>query len=676
MSNKTGGVYTFGAFHIDVSERELSLQGRPIPLPPKVFDVLFVLVENAGRIVGKDELMSQVWTDAFVEDANLTVNISALRKVLSEDAGASPFIETLPKRGYRFVAPVSHHFDENTHLDEITDVWPRLSPRINGLQPSANDIEATENFNVLPKLARTNVGSGAEFSKDQQTDVSDSPTDGLYISRRFALLVIAVVAIVIAGYFLSRWPAVRSDTAGADSPIDSIAVLPFENGSPDANTEYLSDGITESLIIRLSQLSNLRVMSRSSSFRYKGKEQDTQKVGDDLKVRAVLTGSIKEVGDQLVVIVRLDDAQKNKQIWGEQYVRKFDDVLNVQSEIAQAVSTRLRLKLSGLDEQQLAKRYTSNAEAYQLYLKGNYKWNKHTEEDLWSAIEYFNQAIEKDPNYALAYTGLANSYGVLGNNYLPPHIAFPKARAYAAKALEIDETLGEAHTSMAAVRLFYDWNWADAETEVKRAQALNPSDAGAYDLYSVYLEVTGHLDEARGETRRALELDPLSLMFSTNIGTDSYYARQYDESIEQLEKTITLDPHYNLAYLWLGQAFEQKKMYAEAIAAFQKGINQGERAPKLLAALGSSYALDGEQDKADKILKEMREVAKRRYISPYLFAIIYNGMGDKEQTFKWLDRAVEDRSVFMIWLKYEPRFDSLREEPRFKELLRRIGLPS
>lgn len=353
--------------------------------------------------------------------------------------------------------------------------------------------------------------------------------------------------VIVAGFAWSRWfNGQRQPTnATVASPIDSIAVLPFENVAQDANAEYLSDGITESLMNRLSQLSNLKVMSRSSVFRYKGKEQDATKVGGELNVRAVLTGSVKQIGDQLVITVRLDDVQTNQHIWGEQYVRKFADILNVQSEIAQAVSTGLRLKLTRVDEQQLAKRYTDNVEAYQLYLKGQYVWKKHTEEDLQKSIEYFNQAIEKDPNYALAYARLSGSYGVLGNNYLPPHEAFPKAKAYAAKALEIDEMLAEAHTAMGAVRVLYEWNWAEAEREFKRALVLDPNDADAHDLYAVYLDAMGRPDEGMAETKRAQELDPLSLMFSTDVGIEFYYARQYTEAIAQLEKTINLDPRYN-----------------------------------------------------------------------------------------------------------------------------------
>jgi tetratricopeptide (TPR) repeat protein len=346
----------------------------------------------------------------------------------------------------------------------------------------------------------------------------------------------------------------------------------------------------------------------------------------------------------------------------------------VQSEIVREVSINLRVKLTSEAQQQFAKRYTDNVEAYQLYLKGQYEWKKHTQEDLQKSIEYYNQAIEKDPNYALAYTGLATSYVGLGNSYLPPNDAFPKAKSYAAKALEIDETLAEAHEAMGAVRLFYDWNWAEAERELKRAQALNPNSDAAHHLYGYYLNAMGRLDEAKAEMNRAQELDPLTPMTNSDVGVDFYYARHYDEAIAQNEKTIILEPHFFIAYLWLGQAYEQKKMYAKAIETFQKGIDLAERHPQLVASLGRAYALAGERDKAQKYLNELREMSKRRYVSPYLFAVVFDGLGDKEQTFAWLENAYRERTFFLIWLKVEPRFDSLRDDTRYIDLLRRIGL--
>jgi len=681
-------LYEFSRFRLDVSERLLWRDGKRVSLTDKAFDTLCVLVKRGGELVGKDELMTEVWADAIVEENNLDQKISMLRQALGERGrGKEKFIETVRGHGYRFLPEVQRVKEES------------LKSQVSSLKSKIQNPDETQrsgNVVNLAKWRREETENTAESDADEKAeerrgDATTQPRGERKIAphessnfinpsklnKRRAFLVLASFAIVvIAGFALAGWfNGQRQPTnAAVASPIDSIAVLPFENVAQDANAEYLSDGITESLINRLSQLQNLKVMSRSSVFRYKGKEQDTNKVGNELNVRAVLTGSVKQIGDQIVITVRLENAQNNQHLWGEQYVRKFADVLAVQNEIAQEVSTNLRLKLTGADEQQLAKRYTDDVEAYQFYLKGNYAWNKHTEEDLRKAIEYFNQAIEKDSNYALAYTGLANSYGVMGNNYLPPHEAFPITKAYAAKALEIDETLAEAHTSMAAVRLFYDWNWAEAEKELKRAQVLDPNDADAHDLYAVYLDAMGRLDEAMAETKRAQELDPLSLMFSTNVGIESYYARQYDEAIAQLEKTINLDSRYNPAYLWLGQAFEQKKMYREAIATFEKGMSQGERHPKLLASLGHTYALAGERGRANKVLYELREMSKRRYVSPYLFAVVYVGLGDKEQAFTGLEKAYQDRSFFLIWLKVEPQFDSLREDPRFQNLLRRIGL--
>ncbi|HSQ19993.1 MAG TPA: protein kinase [Blastocatellia bacterium] len=424
--------------------------------------------------------------------------------------------------------------------------------------------------------------------------------------------IVALSALILAVVSLGYWLYVKRSPAVNSTAIESIAVLPFVNASQDPSADYLSDGIAESLMNSLSQLPNLKVMSRNSTLRYKGKEQDAQKVGRELNVRAVLTGKVQQVGDQVVINVSLDDALDSHHIWGEQYVRKFADILTVQREIAQEVSTSLRLKLTREDEQQLAKRFTDSVDAYQLYLKGQYEWKKHTEEALQKSVEYYNQALAKDPNYALAYAGLAASYTVLGDSYLPPNETFPKAKAYATKALELDETLAEAHVVMGAARLLYDWNWEEAERELKRAQALNPNDAEAHNLYGYYLKAMGRLDEANVETRRSQELDPLSLMINTDVGVDFYYARRYDEAIAQNEKTVNLDPRFFIAYLWLGQAYEQKKMYAEAIATFQKGMNEAERHPQLLASLGRAYALAGQPDKTKKVLDELREMSKQR----------------------------------------------------------------
>ena len=484
---------------------------------------------------------------------------------------------------------------------------------------------------------------------------------------------VALSGMLLAAIGVGYW--FFANRSASKRPIESIAVMPFVNGSGNMDVEYLSDGMTETLISSLSQIPKLNVKARSSVFRYKGKDTNAQTIGKELNVQAILNGTVMQRGQDLALHVELIDAQTEIVLWSADYKQPMANLVSLQSEITRDVAQKLKIKLSGADEQKLTKNYTESVEAYQLYLKGQYEWNKHTEEDLRKSIEYYNQALEKDPNYALAYSGLSGSYGVLGNNYLPPNEAFPKAKAYAAKALAIDNTLADAHASMGAVRLFYDWDWAEAEKEIKRAQALDPNNAIPHHLYGDLLETRGRFDEAKAERKRALELDPLSPMLNWVAGATPYFAGQYDEAIAQLEKTINLEPHFPPTYFQLGQAYEQKKMYREAIATYQKGITEAERIPHLVAALGHAYALSGERDKANKILDELREMSKQRYVSPYLIAIVYVGLGDKDQAFAWLEKAYQDRSAFLIWLKVEPLFDNLRSDPRFQDLLRRVGLP-
>ncbi|MEP6944677.1 MAG: winged helix-turn-helix domain-containing protein [Acidobacteriota bacterium] len=663
MEPETSYIYEFGGYRVVGSERQLTRDGNPVSLPPKVFDVLLTLVENHGHIVGKDQLMRRVWADTFVEDANLTVNISALRKVLSEGTNGAQFIETVPKHGYRFVAPVVEIPAEGM-----------AAPSNAALTPVAEVNQAKEFSRLLPAEAKQDLSENTVYThRDGSTS---APGKGSERRRRFATAAIISVALLLAGFYgWSRWINDRQSAGDAvSSPIGSIAVLPFENAVADANAEYLSDGITESLINRLSQLSGLKVTSRSSSFRYKGVDQDPGKVGAELNVTAVLTGSVKQLGDDLLITVRLEDTRTNQHIWGEQYVRKFKDILAVQNEIAQDVTSNLRIKLTGDDEQKLAKKYTQNSEAYQLYLKGNYEWNKHTQKDIEKAIEYYDQALEKDPNFALAYAGLSASYGLLATTFRPPNENFPKAKAYAAKALAIDDTLAEAHGAMGAARLLYDWDWPAQKMEFKRALALAPSYGTAHQLSAAYLESAGRFDEARSEAKRAQEIDPLSAMFGTEVGFTYYFERRYDEAIEQFDETLNLEPQWADAYQYLGQSFEQKRMYSEAIAAYQKGLALDERQPALIASLGHTYAVSGDRDKASKALAQLQELSKQQYISPYFFAVIHAGSGDKEQAFVWLERAFHDRASLLIWINVEPQFDPLRADPRFQDLIQRIGL--
>ena len=482
-----------------------------------------------------------------------------------------------------------------------------------------------------------------------------------------ALLLVIAVAIAAGIYYLRP--------GAGDTAIDSLAVLPFVNAGGTADTEYLSDGITESLINSLSQLPNLKVMSRSSVFRYKGQELDARAVGTTLGVRAVLTGRVVQRGDDLFVSVELVDARDSSHLWGGQYSRKMADLVALQSEITRDVSRSLRARLSGADEQRLAKNYTENSEAYQLYLKGRYFWNKKTPGGHQRSIEYFNQAIEKDPTYALAFVGLADAYLSLPNDSdAPPRETNPKAKAAATRALAVDSALAEAHASLAGVKLNYEWDFPGAEEGLKRAISLNPKyHPEVYQRYARYLSSMGRHEEAIAEAKRARELDPLSLSINNNVGQALLWARQYDGVIEESRKALEIDPNFWVAHLFLGKAYEQKGMYPEAVAALQKAKELSGGSSEATSMIGYVYAVSGRRDEAVRVLDELKGLSKQRYVSPYHIAMVYAGLGDKEQVFLWLEKAYEDRSQFMTLLKVEPKFDGLRSDPRFTDFVRRGG---
>jgi TolB-like protein/Tfp pilus assembly protein PilF len=461
--------------------------------------------------------------------------------------------------------------------------------------------------------------------------------------------------------------------------IDSLAILPLVNASADPNAEYLSDGITESIINSLSQILKLRVMARSTVFRYKGREVDPQTVGRELGVRAVLTGRALQLGDSIVIGTELVDASDGSQLWGEQYRRKFSDIFALQEEISREISEKLRLKLTGAQKKHLTKRYTENPEAYQFYLKGRYYENKFfNEAALRKAIECFQQAIERDPTYALAYAGLADCYIRLSTfNLTPSKEGFAKARAAVLKALEIDDALAEAHTSLARIKSSFDWDWPTAEEEFKRAIELNPNYARAHHLYGRHLMSMGRFDEAAAEIRRASELDPLSLSISADLSAPLFFRRQYDGAIESLRKTLEMDSNFPLAHARLAGAYEYKGMYEEAIAEYERMIElSGSSAdnPSNLATLAVLYAGSGRGDRARDILNRLKERSQRENVSPSEIAEIHAALGEKDQAFEWLEMAYQVRSSDLRFLKVSQTWDSLRSDPRFADLLRRVGL--
>jgi len=481
------------------------------------------------------------------------------------------------------------------------------------------------------------------------------------LAALIALLVIVTAALGLGLYLHAR----NSEVA-----IDSIAVLPFDNQNHDPDTEYLSDGLTESIINSLTELPALRVIARSSVFRYKGRDADPLGVGHELGVRAVLTGRIMQRGDNLTVSAELVDVRENKQLWGEQYERKVSGLLAVQREIAKEISSNLRLKLSGAEQNRVTKHYTENPEAYQLYLKGRFYWNKRTGEALKKSIEYFNQAIEKDPNYALAYAGLADVYVVL-----PSYSAgAPQERAAARKALELDDTLAEAHTSLAA-NLQADMDWSGAEREFKRAIELNPNYPTAHQWYSEYLLVMGRLDESKAEIKRAQRLDPLSLTINATLGLTLYFQRQYDQAIEQLRNTLEMDPNFRLAHKFIDLAYVQTGRYEEAITEKAKILAATSAEEEQIAtALRKAYAVSGERGVWQKTLDLLKQTPKTDFELPFGMAVAYLHLADKDRAFEWFQKAADVGHPGMYTIKVDPQFDSLRSDPRYADLLRRVGL--
>ncbi len=519
---------------------------------------------------------------------------------------------------------------------------------------------------LLVDLRSLRQSSESFIDSDAQTIIQrKSRMSGIAIA---AMAVVAIGIAIVAVYVLMA----------RDKSIDSLAVLPLVNASADQNGEYLSDGITESLINSLSKLPKLRIIARTTVFRYKNRQVDPQEAGRELGVRAVLTGRLVQQGDSLIIQVDLIDVASGAQLWGQRYNRKLSDIFAVQEEIARQISDGLRLQLTGEEQKRLVKRYTDNAEVYQLYLKGRYFWDKRTREGMEKARQFFNQAIELEPNYAPAYAGLADTY-LFCYCPLPRSETMPKAKAYAERALTIDETLAEAHTSLGFVMMNYEFNWPDAEREFERAIELSPGYPVAHQFYAGCLLQQGRTEDGLREARRALELDPLSLALNWYLGACLYNARRYDQAIEQLGKTIQMDPNYHLAHGTLGAVYEQKGKYAQALAEFQTAQKLEEQPAEASASAARVYALSGNKGEAEKLLTELKEMPQRSKAAPsdnwtLLIAKVYAALGEKDQAMEWLEKAYQQRAFSVFFLKVDPHFDSLRSDERFKNLLRRIHL--
>jgi len=533
---------------------------------------------------------------------------------------------------------------------------------------------------TLEKDREIRCHSAAELRTDLKRlkrDTESGRTAGMRIpihhAKPWSRRNIALSILLLAGLF-GMLIGTKLYLSRPTASIDSIAVLPFVNATGHPDMDYLSDGITQGIINTLCRMPPLKVIAHSTVFRYKGHEEDPQKIGSSLNVRAVLTGRLIERGDSLNLDAELMNVSTGLQLWGEQYSRKLSDTAGLEQEIATDISERLRVQLSTSEKNQLAQHATENPEAYQFYLKGQYFLFKLGEEDEKKAIRYFQQAIDADPDYALAYTGLGTAYLALSDTSLPPKEAVPKAREAVNQALALDESLAEAHRTLGDIMFNYDWDWPAATREYQRAIRLNPNYAEAYHQFGWLLAMSGRTSEALAELKHAQQLDPLSLFIGTDLNIPFYLSRQYDASIEQSRKVIEMEPDFYLAHYTLAMALTQKKDYANAISEFKKAKSISD-IPWNDAGLGYVYASAGRKQEALQVIAELEAKTKQRHVSPYAIATIYAGLDDPDRTFEWLEKAYQERSPGLTLLKVEPMLDNIRSDPRYTDLLRRMGLP-
>jgi DNA-binding winged helix-turn-helix (wHTH) protein/TolB-like protein/Flp pilus assembly protein TadD len=625
MSKQIKQFYEFGPFRIDPLQRVLFREGKPVSLPPKVFETLLALVERRGQIVDKDKLLEDVWPETYVEENNLTQNISALRKTLGDDRRGQRYIETIPRRGYRFSAEVREVWDECDDLTIGEKTTVRLTVR-------------------------------------EETEEIAEPVAAPARARRSGLnrpiLAASILAVILAG--LIFWVATGTEpanTAAGQRPFNgAIAVLPFKALGAGEGDEYLGLGMADTLITKLSNIGQIKVRPTSAVRKYTAQEQDSLAAGLEQRVDAVLEGSIQRSGDKMRVTVRLLSVRDGTALWAYKCDEVCTDLFELQDSISEEVAGALMLKLTGRERERLTKRHTESVEAYQAYIKGRYFWNKRTPEDFKKAAEQFQQAIAIDPNYALGYAGLADCYFFSSEG--------EKTVEALSKAIELDDRLVEAITTQ-AYYLSVQWD--------KRAIELNPNYPPARHWYAFHLAALGRFPEAIEEINRARELDPLSLIINTDVGHILYFSRRYDQAIEAYRRVLDMEPNFSVARWRLGEAYEQKGMYGEAIAEYEKAISISKN-PTIESWLGRACALAGQRDEARSILGETKKIYKRDPRWCYSIAIIYEGLGEKELAFEWLEKDYKNKGANLALLKVEPMLDSLRSDPRFNELLKRIGL--
>jgi DNA-binding winged helix-turn-helix (wHTH) protein/TolB-like protein/Flp pilus assembly protein TadD len=665
MAQQNRRFYEFGGFRLDAANRLLLREGRVVPLKPKVVETLLVLVERRGEVLGKDALMELLWPEQFVEESNLTQNIYVLRKTLGETPGAPEFIETIPRRGYRFIAAVTEGTADG---DGATSTSAAASV---GVPPPETDTEAAaaevvDESRAVESVADEPTTPGVASEASVLTTPPSSSTVGRpQTRRRTGALVVAALLLVGVCVGAVFWVLIGGRSAGGAS-VRSVAVLPFKPLGAEAEEAYLGPGMADALITKLSGNGRVAVTPTSAVLRYGAAGQDPRAAGRELGVDAVLDGKVQRAGEQVRVTVQLVRVGDGATLWAEKFDGEFSNIFRIQDAISEQTARALTLRLSGDERARTRKHYTENAEAYQAYLKGRYFWNKRTPEGFRKGVEYFRRAIEVDPAYALAYAGLADCYVRLGDRGGEEERgAVARGTEAVTKALELDDSLAEAHAAAGFIRFRFEWDFAGAEREYRRALELDPDYSEAHQWYAFQLLARGRRAEADREIARALELDPASLGNNAARELYLYFSRRYEESLAQCRKTLEMEPEFAPTHYVLALDYEQLGRYEEAEAELRHASTP--------AALSHVLAAAGKKDEARAALAQLQEYVGRGEGVPADVALAYLGLGERERALDWYERAADARSLRPAWLLLDPRLDPLRDSPRFAALLKRLG---
>lgn len=641
--------FAFGAFQLDATHRLLkSAAGEVIPLTPKAFDLLLILVESDGRLLTKADLMNRMWPDSFVEEGNLTQTVSVLRKALGEQPHEHLYIVTEPGQGYRFVADVREEEEESESAwdDEIL-------------------IDSTHKRD--------------DETKHGEADLIAIPVPTLVLSvfGQKKVIVPALGLVVVSALGLTYWLTRPAAPPKTITEVKSIAVLPFKNIGGKTDEEYLGQGLAEVLITKLSNLKTIVVRPTSAVMKYGQASPEPRQIGSELDVEAVVMGRVQKVDENIRVTVQLVRVSDGATLWAETFDDEYTNIFAVQDSVATRVTDSLSITLTTGERQQISKRFTTDPEAFQLYLKGRYFWNKRTVEGLQKAVEFFTQAINQDPDFARAYSGLADSYMLLGiGEYLGmnPREAIAKGKEAANKAIALDDTLPEAHASLGFMSYVYDFDWVNSERYFRRAIELNPNYVTAHHWYGLSLSMVKRFDESEAEFKKALQIDPSSLIINNDYAGMFYYSRRYDQAVVQYKKTLELEPGFALAHSELGRVYAEQKRYDEAIAEHNLAIEISGRRPALLALLGYAYGMSGRKTEAENILHELEALSKKKVVLPNTFIRIHIGLADKKKAMEWMEKNFKERQYALIILGVEPAYDSLRDEPRFQEMAAELKL--